>query len=270
MTPEDNNQTNVKATIEAVTGLAKEIPIYQDAVQPAAKEIGKSLETITKTVNIALAPIKALVWGYEKIEDYLTTRVSEKLKDIPKENITTPPPHIAGPAVEALRFTGHNENLRELYASLLAMSMNKETSAKAHPSFVEVIKNLSTEEAIILQSFVSESEYPKIDIEEKRKENDGTISRVRNFTTFHKIHPEINVNSTPTYLDNLNRLGVIEIIHDQYFVDTKLYEPLENDDSLSILKKQISNVGNTIEIKKGFIRLTSFGKVFVQNVVAMK
>lgn len=267
---EDNNQTNVKATIEAVTGLAKEIPIYQDAVQPAAKEIGKSLETITKTVNIALAPIKALVWGYEKIEDYLINRVSEKLKDIPKENITTPPPHIAGPAVEALRFTGHNENLRELYASLLAMSMNKETTDKAHPSFVEVIKNLSTEEAIILKSFVSKSEYPKIDIDENIKDKNGTISRVRNFTLFHKIHPEINVNSIPTYLDNLNRLGVIEIIHDQYFIDTKFYEPLESDDSLSKLKEEIMNLGNTVKVKKGFVRLTFFGKVFVQNVVAMK
>ncbi|MDD4969218.1 MAG: DUF4393 domain-containing protein [Paludibacter sp.] len=270
MTPEDNNQTNVKATIEAVTGLAKEIPIYQDAVQPAAKEIGKSLETITKTVNIALAPIKALVWGYERIEDYLTNRVSEKLRDIPKENITTPPLHIAGPAVEALRFTGHNENLRELYASLLAMAMNKETSAKAHPSFVEVIKNLSTEEAIILQSFVSQTEYPKIDINEKIRGKEGAISRFRNFTLFHKIHSKIKVNSTPTYLDNLKRLGVIEILLDQYFVDTKLYEPLENDDSLSELKDQIKITGNTVEIKKGLIRLTSFGKVFVQNVVAMK
>ena len=60
----ENKDTNVKATIDAVTGLVKAIPIYQDAVQPAARQIGKSLETVSKTVNIALAPIKSLVWGY--------------------------------------------------------------------------------------------------------------------------------------------------------------------------------------------------------------
>lgn len=270
MGTEGNKDTNMKGTIEAVTGLVKEIPIYQDAVQPAAKEIGKSLETITKTVNIALSPIKALVWGYEKIEDYLTKRVSEKLKDIPEENITTPSPHIAGPAVEALRFTGHNENLRELYASLLAMAMNKETADKAHPSFVEVIKNLCTEEAILLQSFVSTPQYAKVDIEEKLKNSEGSIPRFRNFTLFHTIDKRINVNLVPSYIDNLNRLGVIELMHDEYFTDTSKYERLEKDVAIIELISNIQKTGNEVKFRKGIIRLTSFGKSFVTNVVAMK
>lgn len=126
---EDNNkpETNVKATIDAVTGLVKAVPVYQDTLQPAAKQIGQSLETVKKTVNIALAPIKALVWGYEKIEEFITTRLSEKLKNVPEENITTPKPEVAGPAVEALRYSGHNPNLRELYANLLANAMDKST-----------------------------------------------------------------------------------------------------------------------------------------------
>jgi hypothetical protein len=66
---DENKDTNVKATIDAVTGLVTAIPIYQDTLQPSAKQIGKSLETITKTVNIALAPIKALVWGYDKLRN---------------------------------------------------------------------------------------------------------------------------------------------------------------------------------------------------------
>lgn len=131
---EDNNkpETNVKATIDAVTGLVKAVPVYQDTLQPAAKQIGQSLETVKKTVNIALAPIKALVWGYEKIEEFITTRLSEKLKNVPEENITTPKPEVAGPAVEALRYSGHNPNLRELYANLLANAMDKSTIHLAH------------------------------------------------------------------------------------------------------------------------------------------
>jgi len=164
---EENKDTNVKATIDAITGLAKAVPVYQDAIQPAAQEIGKSLATITKTVNIALAPIKALVLGYEKIEEYLTQRVSEKLKDTPVEDIQTPPAYIAGPTVESLRFSGENEDIRELYASLLATSMNINTVNKAHPSFVDIIKNISTSEALILQQFVKTKIFPKIDIRKK-------------------------------------------------------------------------------------------------------
>src|SRR5687768_2856177 len=106
--------SNIKSTIEAATGLLKAVPVYQDLLQPSVQQVGKSLQTITKTVNIALAPIKALIWGYEQMEEFITTRVTEKLSKIPEENIVTPPPQVAGPAIEALRYTGHDENLREL------------------------------------------------------------------------------------------------------------------------------------------------------------
>ena len=267
---EENKDTNVKATIDAVTGLAKAIPVYDDAIQPAAKEIGKSLATVTKKVNIALAPIKALVWGYEKIEDYLTKRVSEKLNDIPEEDIQTPPTNIAGPAVEALRFTGHNENLRELYASLLAMSMNKNTIDKAHPSFVDIIKNLSTEEALILKQFISKDIYPKIDIQENLKDNKGQIIRFQNFTLFHEVNSRLKPHNIPTYFDNLQRLGIIEIIKDEYLINDKLYEPLKTSSSISGLIQNIEEKGLEVNFRKGIISLTAFGKDFVKNVVAMK
>jgi hypothetical protein len=48
---------------KAVEGIVKTVPVYQDAVQPAAKQVGQSLETITKAINVALAPVSALVWG---------------------------------------------------------------------------------------------------------------------------------------------------------------------------------------------------------------
>lgn len=55
---EDNK---VKETVEAVTGLVQAIPIYQDLAQPAVKQVGKALETIGKAINLALAPVGALV-----------------------------------------------------------------------------------------------------------------------------------------------------------------------------------------------------------------
>ena len=51
---EQSKDTNVKTTIDAITGLVQAVPIYQDTLQPAAKQVGKSLETVAKTVNIAL------------------------------------------------------------------------------------------------------------------------------------------------------------------------------------------------------------------------
>ncbi|MFZ0595583.1 MAG: DUF4393 domain-containing protein [Flavobacterium sp.] len=267
---EENKDTNIKATIDAVTGLVQAIPIYQDTLQPSAKQIGKSLETVAKTVNIALAPIKALVWGYEKIEEYLNIRVSEKLKNVPEENIVTPPPSIAGPAVEALRFTGEDINLRELYANLLAGSMDIRTQHLIHPGYVEILKNLSTDEAVLLQVFLSKRQYPLVDIKGTLSENIGSLTHYSNFSHFPNIiklkFPEL----IPTYLDNLTRLGLTEIPYDAYITAANTYESLENDKSLDKIKLTIRNLNQEVTFDRKIIRTTSLGKNFIDNVVKEK
>lgn len=87
----------IKQTIDSATALTKAVPIYQDAVQPLAKETGKALGTIGKAVNVALAPISLVVWGYDQMSDFLETKVSEKLENVPEDRISTPPPNVAGP-----------------------------------------------------------------------------------------------------------------------------------------------------------------------------
>lgn len=135
-----SEENNIEGTINAATGLLKEVPIYQDALQPAAKELGVAFLTVAKTVNVALAPISALIWGYDKIKEFSVTRLAQKLQEVPEEKIATPDATIAGPALEALKYTGHKEELAEMYASLLATAMNLDSQSSAHPSFVEIIK----------------------------------------------------------------------------------------------------------------------------------
>jgi len=87
---DDENISNVKDVIDATTGLLKAVPVYEDLVQPAAKELGTALETVAKTVNLALAPISGVIWSYETIKEFVSTNVSKKLQNVPKENIVTP------------------------------------------------------------------------------------------------------------------------------------------------------------------------------------
>jgi hypothetical protein len=124
---------NIQGTINAVTGLVKEIPVYEDAIQPLAKEAGKALQTVGRTVNAALMPVRGLVWGIEKIEEFVQIKVTRKLSEVPIENICTPDPAVAGPALESLRYTGHKDSISELYANLLASAMDKETAKNGTP-----------------------------------------------------------------------------------------------------------------------------------------
>jgi hypothetical protein len=133
------DENKIRDAADAVKGLVEAVPVYEDVLQPAAKEVGAGLQTVAKTIHIALAPVSALVWGYDKLKDYLEERLAEKLKKVPAEKIITPNPTVAVPAVESMRYTAHDPTLRELYASLLASAMNADTADKAHPAFVEMI-----------------------------------------------------------------------------------------------------------------------------------
>ncbi len=117
-------ENKIRDAADAVKGIVLSVPVYQDALQPAVRQVGIALETIAKIIHIALAPISALVWGFDQVKEFVSNRVAEKLKDVPPERIVTPRPQVAGPVLEALRYTGHDEQLRELYANLLATSLD--------------------------------------------------------------------------------------------------------------------------------------------------
>jgi hypothetical protein len=251
---------------KVVTEVVKAVPVYEDAVQPAARQVGLALETVAKTVRVALFPISALVWGYEKIGAYLDARLSEKLQYTPPGRITTPPPNVAGPAIEALRFTGDVEELREMYASLLATAMDSATMEKAHPAFVDAIRQLTADEARALRVLADGQFRPVVSVYARLK--DGTGDRI---ASRHQSMIDVEAKVArpalmPSYLDNLERLGLIEIPHGRALVGPPgdPYQELESDPAIQGLCNAINREPTTFaHIERMYVRLTDFGQHFV-------
>jgi hypothetical protein len=274
--PEENK---IRDTADAIKGIAQAVPVYQDMLQPAAREIGIGLQTIAKTIHLALAPVAALVWGHETLREFISTRVAEKLKHVPLSNIKTPEAHVVGPALEALRYTGHQEVLRELYANLLATSLDAETCQNAHPAFVEMIKNMSPDEARIMRLFsMGESALPIVQIrayEKDEAESYGIIHRC-----FSLIGREAGCalpNLTPVYLDNLVRLGLLEMhittgSDGPVLARSEVYEPLEDEACrmLSEPRSLLEEHGGRLEFVRGFVHLTDLGSQFCRACVVEK
>jgi hypothetical protein len=261
------NENNIRDTAEAVKGIVEAVPIYQDAVQPAAKEIGTALQTMAKTLHIVLAPVSALVWGYEQITDFISTKVAEKLKGVPIEKIATPKPNVAGPALESLRYTGHEETLRDLYANLLAASMDTRTASGAHPAFVEIIRQLTPDEARIVRLFVPKRPLPLINVRwefrvETEKERGGNDALVH----FSLLGWEADCeypDLTPTYIGNLCRLGLVEVPTFFEYTAPGIYEPLEQHPQVQSLKQDIEkNEKVRVEIDRKGLRITELGRQF--------
>ncbi|MEH6445235.1 MAG: DUF4393 domain-containing protein [Oceanospirillaceae bacterium] len=261
----------IKQTMDSATALTKAVPIYQDAVQPLAKETGKALGTIGKAVNVALAPISLVVWGYDKMSDFLETKVSEKLENVPENRICTPPPNVVGPAVEGLKFTGHDETLKDMFANLIANSLDSKTVLEAHPSFVDIIKNLSSDEGLILKLFASTQSFPLIDVQLVNIKDHSYQISYRNISQIGALsgckHPQLTSN----YLDNLCRLGILEIPSGEKLNDAKLYEALTSEPSIESIKKKFDgHEMHRIDLAQKFIETTGIGRQFINSCVVDK
>lgn len=253
------DSSNIKDTAEAVKGIVEAVPVYQDVVQPSAKEVGSVLG---RTVHMALAPLRTLVWGFEKIEEHCLSSVTDKLKDIPPEKIITPKPHIAIPTIEALRYTGDEPLLRGMFTKLLATSMVSDSAQDAHPAFVETIKNMVPDEARLVSLFNERSNFALIDISKQKKGSKGA-SIV--FTNVSVLGEEASCEypfQSPAYIDNICRLGLANILSETVLVEEKLYEKIENSPYVLEVKRRIKEMGLNTHIRRKSLFVTAFGRQF--------
>ncbi|MFA0962707.1 DUF4393 domain-containing protein [Roseivirga sp. BDSF3-8] len=257
-----NDKSIIKEVVDSATALASAMPIYQDLAQPAAKQLGKSLEVVAKTVNMALAPLSAAVWGYEKIQIWLESKLVNELKDITPDQITPPNPHVVGPAIEALRYAGESKQLREMFAKLIATSMTKDIAENAHPTFVEILKQISSDEAKVITGFLNNEIHPFITVHEHF--NDGGSRVVMAHWTSLAIEKECDHPAFASiYMENLARLGVLEF-NDNAEVESGYYDELIRYESIRTLMKELKkhkDCSHTIE--KGIVSRTMLGSVFM-------
>jgi len=197
---------------EALTALglgpaAKEL--YVDLIGPTAREMGGNLLAVAKLISVAMAPLHGMVWGLEKVRDWLAAALLKRLADVNPDDIQTPPPYIAGQVLMQLRFCADQEKLRELYANLLASAMQRDKLPGVHPAFATIIEQLTPDEAVILQGIADNHE----DFEFQEVRNERGHSRGQIAKEFRKYCSSItvtNIDASTTYLDNLLRLKLFE------------------------------------------------------------
>lgn len=255
------NEIDPNAVIKAAESLPiKEV--YNDLLHPPLSEIGKGLQG---AVKLALAPISGLVWGYEKIGNYLNTAITEYFtkKKIAKDRIKTPDPSIVGPAIDALRYTAQREDLREMFTNLIGASMDKALSNIVHSSFVEILKQMSACDAAVLKKFSHRSQMPAAQIKLVEEETnmmffDGMP------TVFAPCLMEIaEPFEVSTSLINLERLGLIEkhigsLSKEEYIdIDTNAFIDQRVEKFQQIATHKIKPV-----ITHQYFIITDFGKDF--------
>lgn len=234
--------------------------VYRDGAQPSVQIVGKSVAGILRTV---LTPINAIVAGIDKIKERFAERVEEKLVSVPQEQRLLPPPNVSGPVMLNYSLLGdvdtEQEELRDMYASLLASAIDPATSRKAHPSFASIIQQMTSTEAVLLKRLAQEPKRKWLAVELQR-----AAEGAEGFVTMGRVYeqPEgIRSDVTSAQLENLARLALIEIRFDTYATqgDYKQY--------LDAAKTGLPELADTMEMERGVYFLTMFGIAFVKACV---
>lgn len=244
-----------------------------NAITPPAKEIGKTLGNIFyaifSPINFNVEKLK--IKHAENLKKYAND-IRNELNKVPEDKLIEPKLSIIGPALEASKFYIEEEEMRKMFAKLIATTMNSDTSSKAHPSFIEIIKQLTPDEAKIISIYKPYRYYPLITVKAKLLNNKGYKTILENYSHIGIYAKCTNPNLTPSYLINLTRLGLGEITYNHYLTAKGVYDSLYNDPNIIVLCNKIKSNPEFegFEIFKGFFKFSTFGEQFYEACVASK
>ena len=238
-------------------------------VKEAAGNLGQTAVTLTKTINNVLVPLAAINFAFDKARAYFSGKfqedIAKKAQAIPPEHVVEPKASIAGPTLQGLAFTHEEPNLKEMYLNLLATSMDGRSASLAHPAFVEIIKQLDSEDARLVQGVLqSPGAIPIVQIHRKLKEGSGynlLVQHLLNLTDPTTSMP-IEDPQLPAMIDNWIRLGLVEVVYDRHLTDAARYSWADQRPEFLRLSQVPQPDGARVEYQKGVMQRTELGKRF--------
>lgn len=240
-------------------------------VKEAGVNLGQTALTITKTINNVMLPLAAVNFAFDKARIYFAERfpqeLSAKASAIPAEQLVEPKASIAGPALQGLAFTHEETNLKDMYLSLLTTAMDGRVKADAHPAFVEIIKQLDSEEAGLLQGLLR-NESAGFAIVEIRITKNG--EQGWNVLEKHILNLTTPVTGEPwesprqgAMVDNWVRLGLAEVCYGTKSLAGKdAYAWVDMRPEYIRHKAREQNESIKISFERGVINRTALGAQF--------
>ena len=251
----------VDRMVEVAEKAVETIPeVYDDALKPAAQESGKTIALIPRTINAALVPLRKWIPEQEYSLAETEKILAKKLEHVGEEKIVTPNAYVAVPAIQAISYSMDSEELRNLYANLLAKAMNIDTKECVHPAFVELIKQMSPIDAIMIKGIYEKTVTPLIDLCIEYEE--GGMNHYRYNISWITI---LSYDQICVSLNNLERLGLIEIPYGEYYSEDKNYNVIRETTEYKRIEDELRNKYNgKVHENKKYIKHNSLGKSFYE------
>ena len=194
--------------------------------------------------------------------EHFKTELEDKLNAVPEDKRIEPNTQVICTALDNMRFCVEEEKLRDMFSSLIANSINSDKTNLVHPSYGEIIKQMTSLDASIFLWMSKQNLLPIMKI--KCKSASGISERDLSKSLIWKDWG--NVDKVVASLDNLQRLKLIDISFDSYYTDEKVYEYLKQCPHIAALIKMYEsriNEGWEMSFSNGVIKITEFGNNFL-------
>lgn len=186
-------------------------------------------------------------------------QLEDSIDQIPADKKIDPSVQTTAQALENSKYCIDQDNLREMFAALISNSMNADYQKDIHPSFAEILKQMSSLDAEVIKVFKNS---PLIGLPICRyqiNEKEGYKTLLENVFIDYFL---LNLETCSISISSLTRLGLLKVSYADYLTNKEAYKGFTEHPWFVFLKKEFPD--KNISIQKGIVSLTPLGRSFTR------
>lgn len=175
--------------------------------------------------------------------------------------------------MDNLKYNLDQDFLVEMYTNILISDMDKKTKSKCHVCFVEILKQLSKDDlellaAIYKMKHTKSIPFGRLNVVDSNNKilsyefhNSVYVAEILNYTIY-------DYNQFSNSIENLIRLGLIEISYVKFYTDKSVYDDLVEialpacSETIEEIKKE--NPRACLGCEKGLLSINNLGYDLMQ------
>jgi hypothetical protein len=249
-------------------------PVPESTVEkllnPIAEPIGQGIGGLA---SIIMNPMMKLgVISKHNMENF-DRKIMEKNNNIPEKNRDVTKQGLALKALEDSVYQLDSETLQDMFATLIASSLDNRKNENVLPSFSSILKDLSAEDALLLNKLYKLNAVSTADIKLTQTNGNSVLPCLENIMLFD----DGSHQHQPVSINTLSRLGLISLhktslIQPNFALNYELFRK-EHNQYHDYANKQIekTQIGtpkfDKFSITEGYITMTNLGKIFGRTVI---
>lgn len=201
--------------------------IYEDGVQLPLRSVGQTFADVWFLVFGGLshaADKKQMKYAHD-IECY-HRELSTEISKISIDKRIEPNIQVTAQALENSKYCITSKELRKMYVNLISKSIDIDYATTIHPSFAEIIKQMSPSDAKILKTIPTTGDIPIVDyiITDKNE----TMYKTKLSNVYLSNLPNIDIFKESEAISSLSRLGILNIDKNAKIENSQRYKPYKN------------------------------------------